>query len=191
MSGDERVPMDAAAFCVTGAALSACQARFAWQTWQIQYLHRCPRKLGDEPVPMDAAAFCVTGVTPSACQARFAWQAWHVQYLRRCDIADSEHVVAGNFTISSQASCAPILGLSAATFAEPRVVNQGFKLWLLCRVLATAIQAAALVERLTDQGQNSQHQNNASECSVHMKQETAEARLWQKSRGSLHVCTKI
>ena len=42
--------LDAAAFCVTGVALSAPQARFARQAWHVQYLHRCPRKLGDELV---------------------------------------------------------------------------------------------------------------------------------------------
>ena len=38
----------AAAFCVAGVTLSATQARFAWQAWHFQDLHRCPRKLGDE-----------------------------------------------------------------------------------------------------------------------------------------------
>ena len=33
--GDERGPMDAAAFCVTGVTLSAHQARFAWQTLSV------------------------------------------------------------------------------------------------------------------------------------------------------------
>ena len=59
---------------------------------------------------------------------------------RNCDIADSEHVVAGNFAISSQASGGVFLELSATTFAETRVVNQRLKLRLLCRVLATFIQ---------------------------------------------------
>ena len=45
---------------------------------------------------------------------------------RNCDIADSAHVVAGNFAISSQASGVLILELSATTFAESRVVNQLF-----------------------------------------------------------------
>ena len=40
--------LDAAAFCVAGVALSAPQARFGWQVWHFQYLHRCPRKLGDK-----------------------------------------------------------------------------------------------------------------------------------------------
>ena len=35
-------------FDVAGVTLSAPQARFAWQAWHFQYLHRCPRKLGDE-----------------------------------------------------------------------------------------------------------------------------------------------
>ena len=39
---------DAAAFCVAGVALSALQARFAWQAWYFRYLHRCQRRLGDE-----------------------------------------------------------------------------------------------------------------------------------------------
>ena len=47
-------PWTPTVFCVTGVALSACQARFVWQAWHFQYLHRCPRKLGDEEGPMDA-----------------------------------------------------------------------------------------------------------------------------------------
>ena len=40
---------------MAGVTLSAPpQARFAWQVWQFQYFHRCPRKLGDEGGPMDA-----------------------------------------------------------------------------------------------------------------------------------------
>ena len=50
-------------------------------------------------------------------------------------VADSEHVVAGNFAMSSQESCVLILELSATTFAEPRVVNQQMKQRLLCTVL--------------------------------------------------------
>ena len=61
-------------------------------------------------------------------------------------MADSEHVVAGNFAISSQESCALILELSATTFAEPRVVNQQMKLRLLCRVLATYSRRAQGVD---------------------------------------------
>ena len=76
--GDERVPMDAAAFCVTGLTLSACQARFAWQAWHVQYLHRCPWKLDDEVGQIDAAAFCVTGVALSASRAGCVWQAWRL-----------------------------------------------------------------------------------------------------------------
>ena len=34
--------------CVAGMALSAPQARFLWQAWHLQYLHRCERKLGDD-----------------------------------------------------------------------------------------------------------------------------------------------
>ena len=63
-----------------------------------------------------------------------------------CDIADSEYVVAGNFAMSSQESCALILELSATTFAEPRVVNQQMKLRLLCRVLATYSRRAQGVD---------------------------------------------
>ena len=62
-------PWTPTAFYVAGATLSAPQARFAWQAWHVQYLHRRLRKLGDERVPMDAAAVCVTGVTLSGCQA--------------------------------------------------------------------------------------------------------------------------
>ena len=67
-----RVPMDAAAFCVT----LTTQPRFAWQGWRFQYLHRCLRKLGNKRVPMDAAAFCVAGVAllTSQPQPRFAWR---------------------------------------------------------------------------------------------------------------------
>ena len=65
---------------------------------------------------------------------------------RNCDIADSEHVVAGNFAISSQESCALILELSATTFAAPRVVNQQMKRRLLCRVLATYSRRAQGVD---------------------------------------------
>ena len=34
--------------------MSASQARFVWQEWRFQYLHKCQRKLGDEGGPMDA-----------------------------------------------------------------------------------------------------------------------------------------
>ena len=61
----------AAAFCVAGVALSGTQARFAWQVWYFQHLHRC-------------AAFCVAGVALSGTQARFAWQVWYFQHLHRC-----------------------------------------------------------------------------------------------------------
>ena len=33
---------------MAGVALSAPQARFAWQAWCFLYHHRCQRKLGDE-----------------------------------------------------------------------------------------------------------------------------------------------
>ena len=42
------VGFGAAGSCVAGVALSAPQARLAWQAWYFRYLHRCPRKLGDE-----------------------------------------------------------------------------------------------------------------------------------------------
>ena len=42
------VGFGAAGSCVAGVALSAPQARFAWQALYFRYLHRCPRKLGDE-----------------------------------------------------------------------------------------------------------------------------------------------
>ena len=38
--GDEPGRIGAAACRVTGVALSAPQARFAWQAWHFQYLHR-------------------------------------------------------------------------------------------------------------------------------------------------------
>ena len=58
---------------------SASQARFVWQAWHFQYLHRCPQKLGDEGGPMDAdgllrgrcdtfstsGSICVAGVARS------------------------------------------------------------------------------------------------------------------------------
>ena len=64
---------------ITGVTLSACQARFVWQAWHFQYLHRCPRKLGDEGGPMDgdgllrdrrdpfsiSGSICVAGVALS------------------------------------------------------------------------------------------------------------------------------
>ena len=53
----KRGPCGAAAFCVAGVVLWGPQARFAWQVWYFQDLHRCPRKLGDELGRMDAAAF--------------------------------------------------------------------------------------------------------------------------------------
>ena len=59
-------PFDAAAFCVAGVALSAPQARFAWQACYFRYLPRCPRKLGDEGGPIWRRGFCVTGVVLSA-----------------------------------------------------------------------------------------------------------------------------
>ena len=59
----------AAACRVTGVTLSAPQARFEWQAWRFQDLHRCPRKLGDELGRIDAAAY-VAGVTLSTPQAR-------------------------------------------------------------------------------------------------------------------------
>ena len=74
--------IDAAAFCVTGVALSASPAGFVWQAWTFHYLHRCQRKLGDEVGQIDAAAFCVTGVALSASPAGFVWQAWRFRYLR-------------------------------------------------------------------------------------------------------------
>ena len=53
--------LDAAAFCVAGVALSACEAHFAWQAWQAWHVQcRC---------------FLVAGVALSACEAQFAWQA--------------------------------------------------------------------------------------------------------------------
>ena len=72
---------------MAGVTLSARQARFAWQAWRFQDLHRCPRKLGDAPLHVtwhfqdlhrcprklgdelgriDAAAFDVAGVALSA-----------------------------------------------------------------------------------------------------------------------------
>ena len=42
------VGFGAAGSFVAGVALSAPQARFAWQAWYFGYRHRCPRKLGDE-----------------------------------------------------------------------------------------------------------------------------------------------
>ena len=53
---------------MAGVALSAHQARFAWQAWHVQYLHRCPRKLGDELVTW----------TPLLS----VWLAWHFQHIR-------------------------------------------------------------------------------------------------------------
>ena len=47
-------PWTPTVFDVAGVALSAPQARFAWQAWHFRYLHSCPRKLGDEGGPMDA-----------------------------------------------------------------------------------------------------------------------------------------
>ena len=47
-------PWTPTVFDVAGVALSALQARFAWQAWHFRYLHSCPRKLGDEGGPMDA-----------------------------------------------------------------------------------------------------------------------------------------
>ena len=78
------VEIGAAGSCVAGVTLSTLQARFAWQAWHFQDLHRCPRKLGDELGRLGAAAFYLAGVTLSAPQARFAWQAWHFQDLHRC-----------------------------------------------------------------------------------------------------------
>ena len=43
-----RMGTDLAPLDLAGVTLSARQARFAWQAWHLQYLHRCPRKLGDE-----------------------------------------------------------------------------------------------------------------------------------------------
>ena len=73
---------------MAGVALSAPQARFAWQAWYFLYHHRCQQKLGDEVGLMwrrgllrgRRAAFgtpdaiCVAGVVlsvpPYRCQRR-------------------------------------------------------------------------------------------------------------------------
>ena len=73
--GHEVGQIDAAAFCVTGVALSASPPGFVWQAWHFHYLHRCPRKLGDEVGQIDAAAFCVAGVALSASPPGFVCQA--------------------------------------------------------------------------------------------------------------------
>ena len=97
---------------MAGVALSAPQARFAWQAWHFLYHHRGQRKLGDEVGLMwrrgllrgrrgtfgTSLSICVAGVVLSVPPQRsaeawrrsrtdvaprsFAWQAWHFRHLR-------------------------------------------------------------------------------------------------------------
>ena len=110
--------VDAASFCVAGAAFGARQARSVWQAWHCQNLHRGLR--GNEPVLcgrprvalsfievcrslatslscVDAASFCVAGAALGAPQARSVWQAWHFQYSDRGmrKLGDYEPVLCG------------------------------------------------------------------------------------------------
>ena len=95
---------------MAGVALSAPQARFAWQARYFLCHHRCQQKLGDEVGLMwrrgllrgrrgtfgTPDAICVAGVVlsvPMSAEAwrrsrtdvapqSFAWQAWRFRYLR-------------------------------------------------------------------------------------------------------------
>ena len=74
-------PWTPTVFYVAGVALSAPEARFAWQAWRARYLHRCLRKLGDDGGPMDADCL-LRGRrdTFSTAGAMCVWQAWHFRY---------------------------------------------------------------------------------------------------------------
>ena len=63
-------------FCVAGAALGACPARFAGQA-QHEHL-RCPRKSGDF-----GCRLVVADAALGASSARFAWQVQHLEHLLR------------------------------------------------------------------------------------------------------------
>ena len=65
-------PMDAAAFCVTGVALSAPRLDLRGRRGTFSPSIDVRGSLATNWGHMDAAAFCVTGVTLAAPQARFA-----------------------------------------------------------------------------------------------------------------------